>query len=398
MTSRWSRRAWAVQPRSCSSVARPPAAATRAASDGFASTTIQRPPSWAVGRSPSRLSQPAAPVAGASAPLAPETRSSARTRAPRARRAAASELRQQTHTHPARGPPASRTGSANRAAEAIMAALSVQSASGARAASASAARSSEFAATPPTTAIRSEPATLGRLAQAAGQRGHDRALVGGGEVRAPRLERLRRPGLARRRGGRSSAPRRRSRARARARPGTERLGVAHAGERVDRGAARVAEPEQPRALVERLAGCVVERRPEPLERAVVAHREQQRVASAREQAGEGRLERARGRGRARRRARARWSTATSGIPRDQATAFAAERPTRSAPISPGPRVTPMRSTSVELGAGLVRAPRGRRGRRAPGGAGRRPPGRRRRSGRGARPARRRRRRAIGRPT
>jgi hypothetical protein len=40
------------------------------------------------------------------------------------------------------------------AAEAIIAALSVQSGSGASAASGSDARSSEFAATPPTTAIR----------------------------------------------------------------------------------------------------------------------------------------------------------------------------------------------------------------------------------------------------
>jgi hypothetical protein len=44
-----------------------------------------------------------------------------------------------------------------RAADAIIAALSVQSASGAKAASGSASRSSEFAATPPTTAIRSSP-------------------------------------------------------------------------------------------------------------------------------------------------------------------------------------------------------------------------------------------------
>ncbi len=42
----------------------------------------------------------------------------------------------------------------------------------------------------------------------------------------------------------------------------------------------------------------------------------------------------------------RWSTGASGSRSAQASAFAAESPTRSAPISPGPRVTAMRSTSV----------------------------------------------------
>ena len=105
---------------------------------------------------------------------------------------------------------------------------------------------------------------LRRLAQPAGQRGHDRALVGGGEVGAPLRERfvvqvahgVEERGLDPREG--EVEP---GHARDRER---ERLGVAHAGEGVDRGAARVAEAEQPRALVERLAGCVVERRPEPL--------------------------------------------------------------------------------------------------------------------------------------
>ena len=51
-------------------------------------------------------------------------------------------------------------GSVKRAAEAIIAALSVQSGSGARAVDGgSAARSSEFAATPPTTAIFDVPSS-----------------------------------------------------------------------------------------------------------------------------------------------------------------------------------------------------------------------------------------------
>ena len=52
----------------------------------------------------------------------------------------------------------------------------------------------------------------------------------------------------------------------------------------------IAEPEQPRALVERLAGRVVERRPEHAVAAALLHVEQHRVAAAREQAGERRLE------------------------------------------------------------------------------------------------------------
>ena len=119
----------------------------------------------------------------------------------------------------------------------------------------------------------------------------DRALVGRGEVGATRVE-LRvaevAHGVEQRRlepGEREVEP---GHARDRER---ERLGVALAREPVDLGAAGVAEPEQPRALVERLAGGVVERRAEPLERAALAHGEQQRVPAAREQARERRLER-----------------------------------------------------------------------------------------------------------
>ena len=71
----------------------------------------------------------------------------------------------------------------------------------------------------------------------------------------------------------------------------ERLGVALAREPVDLGAAGVAEPEQPRALVERLADGVVDRAAGHGERAARADVEQQRVAAAREQAEERRLER-----------------------------------------------------------------------------------------------------------
>ena len=69
------------------------------------------------------------------------------------------------------------------------------------------------------------------------------------------------------------------------------LWISARSEPLDRGAAGIAEPEQASALVERLAGSVVERRAEPLRTTPLAHREQQRVPSAREQAEERRLER-----------------------------------------------------------------------------------------------------------
>ena len=117
------------------------------------------------------------------------------------------------------------------------------------------------------------------------ERAHDRALVARGEIGAPRVELVRREvahGVEQRRlepGEREVEP-----GHARDREG-ERLRVALAREPVDLGAARVAEAEQPRALVERLAGRVVERRPEHASyRRAVADVEQQRVPAAREQA------------------------------------------------------------------------------------------------------------------
>ena len=81
------------------------------------------------------------------------------------------------------------------------------------------------------------------------------------------------------------------------RPGTRAtgksnaVGVAVSREPVDRRAAGVPETEKPRALVERLPRCVVERRAEPLGAAALANREEKRVSAAREQAGERRLDR-----------------------------------------------------------------------------------------------------------
>ena len=70
--------------------------------------------------------------------------------------------------------------------------------------------------------------------------------------------------------------------------------VAHAGNAVELGAARVAEPEQARALVEGLARGIVERAAEHAR--LARHRlyiEQQRVAAAGQQAEKRRLERVR---------------------------------------------------------------------------------------------------------
>ena len=65
------------------------------------------------------------------------------------------------------------------------------------------------------------------------------------------------------------------------------------GDAIDRRSARVAETEQTRSLVERLARCIVERGPQPLGSPALSAREEKRVPSAREQACEGRLERVR---------------------------------------------------------------------------------------------------------
>ena len=73
----WASRAAAVQTRIWISLARPPAARTRSASDGARRTTIQRPPSSGSGRLPRRPCQPSAPVGSSGvAPLAPPTASS----------------------------------------------------------------------------------------------------------------------------------------------------------------------------------------------------------------------------------------------------------------------------------------------------------------------------------
>ena len=255
----------------------------------------------------------------------------------------------------------------------------------------SAARSSELAATPPTTRDRSARRRSAAASRPLDERPHDRPLVATRRGRPGARSSLARRGRAPRRAARSSARRTRSRARRSRATGNENAsGSPVAREPVDRRAARVAEPEQPRALVERLAGGVVERR---AEHAVAARGRARRAAACarRSRAGRGTAARpGRARGRATRRGRGGGRPATSGSPRAQASAFAAERPTSSAPIEPGPCVTATARRRRGVAPASPSASRTTGRRPARGGAATRSRARRRRSARAARPARRRR--------
>ena len=67
-------------------------------------------------------------------------------------------------------------------------------------------------------------------------------------------------------------------------------GSPRVAERVDGGSARIAEAEEARDLVERLARGVVDGLPERLVVPVIAHRDEQRVAARRDERDERRLE------------------------------------------------------------------------------------------------------------
>ncbi len=166
----------------------------------------------------------------------------------------------------------------------------MQSASGAKRAPLSASRSSELAATPPTTAIVSCPvASAAASVRSASARTIDRWYEAARSARsllepvAEVASRVEQRGLHAREGEVEAVE-----------PGDgEREGrrVAALREPVELGAAGIAEAEQPSALVERLAGGVVECRSEHLEAAALADVEQQRVPTAREQAEKRRLHR-----------------------------------------------------------------------------------------------------------
>ena len=71
----------------------------------------------------------------------------------------------------------------------------------------------------------------------------------------------------------------------------DRLGIALAREPIDRGTARVAEPEEAGDLVERLARRVVDRLAEHAVAPVAVHRDEQRVAAGDDERDERRFER-----------------------------------------------------------------------------------------------------------
>ncbi len=123
------------------------------------------------------------------------------------------------------------------------------------------------------------------------ERRDDRVLVAGREIGTTGVGRL--PELGNAPGERRLEARERQIA-----PGPPREGarkrlaqrIAVPRELFEGRAARVGEPEQPRALVERLAGSVVERSTERDELAARGDVEEQRVATRREQAQERRLD------------------------------------------------------------------------------------------------------------
>ena len=120
----------------------------------------------------------------------------------------------------------------------------------------------------------------------------DRVLVGRREVGAPGL-RPRRPGRAPCRAAAVFSP-----AKEKSRPGHARgdrevvgAGIALGGQALERGAAGIGQAEHARALVEGLAGGVVERAPEDRVARVVLDAGQEGVSAGGDQAQERRLER-----------------------------------------------------------------------------------------------------------
>ena len=152
-------------------------------------------------------------------------------------------------------------------------------------------RSGPLAATPPPIARRSAAAALQRALAALGERLDDRVLVARREVRRAlaRAVLAEVAHLVEQRGLHAREREVQPVEAARDREG-ERLRVAVAGELLERRAAGERQAEQARALVERLAGGVVERAAEDVEGRVVLDAREQRVAAAGEQADERRLE------------------------------------------------------------------------------------------------------------
>ena len=118
----------------------------------------------------------------------------------------------------------------------------------------------------------------------------------------------------------------------------ETLGIARFGEARELRPARIRQPEQPRDLVERLAGRVVERLADDPVAAEPGDLDELGVPARYEQREERELPAARRSSMLASRWPSRWCTGTAGILRPYASDDASEPPTSSAPISPGPAV------------------------------------------------------------
>ena len=246
------------------------------------------------------------------------------------------------------------------------------------------------AATPPPIASRSRPVCSSAALDALRERLDDR-VAGRRRRGRPGAARLLLAEVAQRveqRGLQPGEARSRARRRRRARGKSKAAGSPSCGEPLEVRAAGERQAEQARALVERLAGGVVERRAEDLE-ARGGPRRARGTCGRRWRSGTGTAART-GPG-ARKFAATwpwRWSTGDERQRRARRRAPWRSRRRRAARRrGPGPAVTATASTSSSVDAGLRAARRRRRRRPARGGGARRSPARRRRSGRG-RPARR----------
>src|ERR687887_156502 len=272
----------AVQRRSCFSVASPPTRATRSESDGLRSTTIIRWPSATRGRGPPASPTQLAADCGAFVRAPPDA-------ATRASRASAGRLCVRIERKILRVAETLCEACGRGDHGGVVGAELERSERGARDGGAE-------------LRVRRDPADDGDplgagrlrgLERPPDERADDRALVARGEIGAAPLELLRREVADRVEERRLQAGEGEVEA-GHARDGERvRLRVALAREPVERAAARVAEPEQPRALVEGLAGRVVDRRSDAAEAGALPDVEKERVAAAREQAEEGRLQRLR---------------------------------------------------------------------------------------------------------
>ena len=228
------------------------------------------------------------------------------------------------------------------------------------------------------------PGLLQRSLDAQRQRLDDGPLVGGSQVGAPAFG-LRLPQVADavEQGGLQPGEREVQSRHPRAGGKREGLGITVAGQPLQGRAAGISEPQQTRALVEGLAGGVIERLAQHLVvGAVIDHLGQEGVAAAGDKARNGGAS-GDGSKKPPRCGHARWSTGASGSARAAAVALAVASPTSSAATRPGPRVTATSSMSASSALGLVAARPGPPRPRARDGGGWRSPARRRRSGRGS---------------